>query len=526
LAGFIRTVESLGKELISVRFNMRLRWFLSILVLITALTVPPSDLRAYSDVAQDAWEYKAIESLSEKGILAGYPDFSFRPQQGITRAEFAKVACLAFNLDLQNPPDSRFPDVPPPFWAFPFIEACARERIILGFPDGTFRPQDPISKEQMVAVIVRMIWQEDLFFPSEASFTDVSPTRWSFGCIETAIVVPLFLADEIPIVRNGEFHPQQPATRAEVSVIVWRAERIYQEIWLGPAQQYTLDYSVALTNEDGPDVTAVTFTLPLLQSVLPYQIVESWQSSVPAKESFSDNVGNRFTRFELGEIPTGQTVTVSVQYRVSLRPFVSHLQGFDSFAGYDTTSVLYKQYTQPEQWEESDSSEIQDKAYELAGAEDNPGQAARRIYDFVGSYLNYSGYNPGEKGALAAFRSGEGDCTEFADLFIALCRARGIPARFLEGFTYVSGASSHGDLTHDWAEILLPNEQWLPVDPTFGRFGENYFGATDDRHFLLVRGRQWPELKGFHYYYYQYWWDGTEQPNLDSNEEILIQPIS
>jgi transglutaminase-like putative cysteine protease len=188
--------------------------------------------------------------------------------------------------------------------------------------------------------------------------------------------------------------------------------------------------------------------------------------------------------------------------------------------------MLYQQYTQPEQWEESDSSEIREKANELAGSEDDPRQVARRIYDFVGSYLNYNGYNPGEKGALEAFRSGEGDCTEFADLFIALCRAQGIPARFLEGFTYVPGSSSHGDLTHDWAEILLPNGQWLPVDPTFGRFGENYFSATDNRHFLLVRGRQWLELEGFHYYYYQYWWDGTEQPNLDSSEEILIQPVS
>ncbi|MEI6530262.1 MAG: S-layer homology domain-containing protein [bacterium] len=512
--------------MISVKSIMRLHWYIAILVLITALTVLPSDLRAYSDVVQDTWEYEAVKSLSEKGILAGYPDHSFRPGQGITRAEFAKVTCLAFNLDLQSPPDSRFPDVPPTLWAFPFIEACAREGIILGFPDGTFRPQDPVSKEQMVAVLVRMVWQEDLFFPLEASFIDVPPARWSFGSIETAIVVPLFLADEIPIVQNGDFQPQQPATRAQVSVMVWRAERTYQETWLGPAQQYTLNYSVALTNKDGPDVTAVTFTLPLLQSVPPYQIVESWQSSVPAEEAFSDNVGNRFARFELGWIPTGHTVTVSVQYLVSLRPIISRLQGFDSFTGYDTTSVLYQQYTQPEQWEESDSSEIRDKANELAGSEDDPRQAARRIYEFVGSYLNYNGYNPSEKGALEAFRSGEGDCTEFADLFVALCRARGIPARFLEGFTYVPGSFSHGDLTHDWAEILLPNGQWLPVDPTFGRFGENYFGATDNRHFLLVRGRQWPELKGFHYYYYQYWWDGTEQPNLDSSEEILIQPVS
>jgi transglutaminase-like putative cysteine protease len=516
----------MGKELISVKSFMRLHWLLAILVLITALSVFPSDLRAYSDVLQDSWEYEAIQSLSEKGILAGYPDQSFRPGQGITRAEFAKVTCLAFKLDLQSPPDSRFPDVPSAFWAFPFIEACAREEIILGFPDGTFRPRDPVSKEQMVAVLVRMIRQEDLFFPLEASFVDVPPTRWSFGSIETALVVPLFSADEIPIVRDGDFQPQQPATRAEVSVMVWRAERTYQETWLGPVQQYRLNYSVALTNEEGPDVTAVTFTLPLLQSVPPYQIVESWQSNVPVEESISDNVGNRFARYELGGVATGQTVTISVQYRVSLRSYIARPQNVDSFSGYDTASALYQQYTQPEQWEESDADEIHKKADELAGSDDGPWQAARRIYDFVGSYLTYNGYNPSEKGALEAFRSGEGDCTEFADLFVALCRARGIPARFCEGFTYVSGTSSHGDLTHDWAEILLPNGQWLPVDPTFGRFGENYFGATDDRHFLLVRGRQWPELKGFHYYYYQYWWDGTEQPNLDSSEEILIQPAS
>ena len=155
-------------------------------------------------------------------------------------------------------------------------------------------------------------------------------------------------------------------------------------------------------------------------------------------------------------------------------------------------------YTQPQRYWERDSGEIKDKAAEL--------KTPKAIYDFVATYLKYSDQRLNSekierKGASAAFAKPEDSvCMEFTDLFIAIARAAGIPAREVEGYAYTQNERlrplslivNGGDILHAWPEYWDDKLGWVQVDPTWGSTsgGLDYFEKLDFNHITFVsRGK-------------------------------------
>lgn len=89
----------------------------------------------------------------------------------------------------------------------------------------------------------------------------------------------------------------------------------------------------------------------------------------------------------------------------------------------------------------------------------------KNIYDYVSNNMVYSRNFPGEKGAARALRQLKGDCSEFTDLFVALCRANNIPAMAVSGY-YVDFTNTP---RHAWAEVYCGKYGWFRLDPTTGR---------------------------------------------------------
>ena len=111
-----------------------------------------------------------------------------------------------------------------------------------------------------------------------------------------------------------------------------------------------------------------------------------------------------------------------------------------------------------------------------------------------------------------ALQHRSGDRTEFADALLALSRAAGIPARFLEGVTYREGGSSDlSQIKRDRLEAYFPGQGWAPLDPTWGRFPErrdDYLARMSADHIIVTVGRNPSILGGYHYFYYT--WSGAE----------------
>lgn len=169
---------------------------------------------------QGNWAFNAIMALYNQAIVVGYPDRTFRPDRSITRAEFAKIALLAAGLTPISPPSPTFTDLPTNHWAFSYVEAAAKAGLFTGFPDGTFRPEEKVLKEEVIAVLVRkMGW--DIVTPPSPTFPDLSPEHWSAPYVETAIAEELLLPNESHL-TDGIFQPGIPATRGQICVLVSR----------------------------------------------------------------------------------------------------------------------------------------------------------------------------------------------------------------------------------------------------------------------------------------------------------------
>ena len=110
---------------------------------------------------------------------------------------------------------------------------------------------------------------------------------------------------------------------------------------------------------------------------------------------------------------------------------------------------------------------VQQTAAKIVGDEENPYWIARKIYNWVIDTLEYErvgGWDVPE----TLIKRGTGSCSEYAFLFIGLCRAAGLPARYEAGTALRGDDVSIDEVHHRWAQVYLPNYGWIPMDPSGG----------------------------------------------------------
>jgi len=110
----------------------------------------------YPDVPSTEWYANQVGYMQSLGVLANYSrDSFFRPDEPVTRAEFATLASHFDNLELTDA--NLFTDVPAGHWAVKFINSAAAKGWIIGNPDGTFKPEANITRAEVVTLVGRML---------------------------------------------------------------------------------------------------------------------------------------------------------------------------------------------------------------------------------------------------------------------------------------------------------------------------------------------------------------------------------
>ncbi len=109
---------------------------------------------SFSDVPASQWYANYIGYLEKFEILTGYPDGTFRPDAPITRAEFATIACRFEELTAGK---ATFSDVPDSYWGAKYINFAAARGWVTGYPDGTFGPQKNITRAEVVTITCRLL---------------------------------------------------------------------------------------------------------------------------------------------------------------------------------------------------------------------------------------------------------------------------------------------------------------------------------------------------------------------------------
>jgi hypothetical protein len=173
----------------------------------------------FEDVPTDYWAYSHISQLACSGIVVGYQDGTFRPENSTTRAQLAKMLVLSQNWQLVSPADPTFLDVPRTHPFYRYVETALARGVVSGYGDGRFRPDAYVTRAQVAKMIVRTRgWSADL--SNTVPQCDVSSGHWAWSYVQAAIQRGIFTGYE-----DGCFRPDMYATRAQLSKVLVLALR-------------------------------------------------------------------------------------------------------------------------------------------------------------------------------------------------------------------------------------------------------------------------------------------------------------
>jgi hypothetical protein len=200
---------------------------LSIIVVIGSalIYIPPpvsanaNQAQAFTDVRQTDYFFEAIKDLSSRGILTGYEDGSFRPNQPVTRGQAAKILALTLGLDTKNVENPRFKDVKKTDWFYGYVAALAQEGIMEGY-GNTFKPQEALTRAQIAKVLSKGfdLGEENL---KMNPFIDVKKSDWYSNYL------PALITNKITLGKTAvTFDPNGKVTRGQMAAFVKRSEGI------------------------------------------------------------------------------------------------------------------------------------------------------------------------------------------------------------------------------------------------------------------------------------------------------------
>jgi hypothetical protein len=187
--------------------------------------------KSFTDISQlSASAQSAINALASNGIINGMTETTFEPGQPVTRGQIAQLLMSALTR-LDPDADGRFADVGPNDWARPAAGSAKAMGVIAGYDDGTFRPGNTITKDQIVAVAARTLWKTMKYkdVADEAQFVGGFKDSADIPGWARADVAKAAKANLFPKLSNGKFEPSSDMARGDTAVII---KRLFDKLWL------------------------------------------------------------------------------------------------------------------------------------------------------------------------------------------------------------------------------------------------------------------------------------------------------
>lgn len=166
------------------------------------------------------WAASYIQALAEKGILGGFPDGTFRPNEPVTRAQFAAIIEKAFDPAARSGSTASFSDVSPSFWGYNVINSVARSGFMSGYPGNIFRPNQEIPRVQVIVALANGLNLTTPTNPNLSIYQDAAQIP-DYAREEVAAATQRQIVVNYPVVQ--QLQPLRNATRAEVAAFVYQA---------------------------------------------------------------------------------------------------------------------------------------------------------------------------------------------------------------------------------------------------------------------------------------------------------------
>ena len=134
-----------------------------VFVLTTVLMLNNPAHAFYSDMDENHWAYQSIKFLTEVGVVVGYPDGTYKPDIPVTRAEFASMAIKALGQeDASVTQDIHFSDVKPDFWAYDIIKKAVYFDLVTDSENAQFRPYDSVTRAEAISIAVNALTTQQI----------------------------------------------------------------------------------------------------------------------------------------------------------------------------------------------------------------------------------------------------------------------------------------------------------------------------------------------------------------------------
>lgn len=176
----------------------------------------------FSDVSSLNKNSVAIDALVEQGVLQGYSDGSFMPDQEVTRAEAVKIILLGMGISVDENASSagQFSDVTESDWFYDVVGTALNLGIVQGYDDGTFRPSQTVNRAEAVKMMLAADGSTATV-PGSDPFVDVPTTAWFSSYANYAKTWNIE-----PPQTDGLWHPEAAITRGNISEMVYRMQEV------------------------------------------------------------------------------------------------------------------------------------------------------------------------------------------------------------------------------------------------------------------------------------------------------------
>lgn len=194
------------------------------LALMLGFTSLASMAKEYKDLTPDHWAYKQIQILTDFNVVVGYPDGNYRPDQAVTRGEFASIVVKAFDqefAEIKNP--VTFTDVKTTDWFWGVIQRAVMFDLLKGYPDGHFDPYGTVERGHVISTVVNALTTQTV---SRQKAVDILENSYSdYDQIPEWLLIAAGKAEILDMIvktpGDGEtINAQRPANRAELAAFI------------------------------------------------------------------------------------------------------------------------------------------------------------------------------------------------------------------------------------------------------------------------------------------------------------------
>ena len=209
-----------------------------VLLAVFGFTSLTSFAKDYKDLPEDHWAYKQIQILTDFNVVVGYPDGNYRPDQQVTRAEFATMVVKAFeqqNAEIASP--VKFTDVSEKDWFYGLVQRAVMFDLLKGYPDGHFDPYGTVSRGHVISTTVNALTTETI---SNQKAVEILENSYSdYKEIPDWLIIAAGKAEILGMVvkapgEENYINAERPATRAELAAFL---VKMLEQAKLNPNQK-------------------------------------------------------------------------------------------------------------------------------------------------------------------------------------------------------------------------------------------------------------------------------------------------